>query len=780
MPDDTNMPDPHDQSHRGEDPTRDDVTRDDQTLEPTIEQAHSDFEMPSGTGSDPNAPGGTVSVPEQIGPYRVTGVIGYGGMGAVYEAIQESPKRRVALKVVKPGWLTEPVLRRFAFEAQVLGRLRHPNIAQIYEAGTFTDQFGERPYFAMEYIPGAQMITEYVRRSNLTMEERLRLFTKVCDAVHHGHQKGVIHRDLKPENILVDSAGNPKIIDFGVARATDADAAIRTMQTSLGQIVGTLQYMSPEQCSGEPANLDTRTDVYSLGMIFYEVLCDRLPYDLTKRAIDEAMRVIREELPRRPSTITRVIRGDLETISLKALEKVRDRRYDSAASFGRDIQRYLDNEPIDARRASMGYHLLMFSRRNRGTVVSAATIILAITVGLVLAIVAWSESDSLNQQLQATNTQLEAKTEESEQRLLANRQLAKQTLEGTYTQLRRMDGSIQTRAIMARGVLDYLNSLDESTRTAEDIKILARAHQDLAQALGGQREGSLGQHDEALEHLRSAEALWAEAADEDPGNLGLRQMRARAQRRIALMHTSAEAYFDAMNILTPLAASLETLCQDERDHVATYRLLVAVYQDISDVRDAMGDRSMARAALVKADGILVAGLQRYPGSTSLREDAAQLARRIGYALRAEDPQKALDKQVEALALFTALAEADDSNAEAQHNLGWGHYYVAKAAADTDQREMALDHLGRGWSIIVVQCSRNPSSAQAREVVLVYLDELVVLHEYLKATETLPTRCREAVLVLQPTVEANPDNIALGDVMDRILVVMRGATTAAGS
>ncbi|MHC4695580.1 MAG: serine/threonine protein kinase, partial [Planctomycetota bacterium] len=228
-------------------------------------------------GSEPHA----ARVPERIGQFHIKNVIASGGMGKVYEAIQEHPRRTVAVKVMKQGIASRSALRRFEFESQLLARLRHPGIAQVFEAGTHDDGTGAVPYFAMEYIPNARSITAFAKDKKLGTRDRLRLFARVCDAVHHGHQKGIIHRDLKPGNILVDSNGDPKIIDFGVARGTDSDMAVTTLQTDVGQLIGTLQYMSPEQCAADPHDIDTRSDVYALGVVLYELLCDRVPYTVT-------------------------------------------------------------------------------------------------------------------------------------------------------------------------------------------------------------------------------------------------------------------------------------------------------------------------------------------------------------------------------------------------------------------------------------------------------------------------------------------------------------------
>jgi predicted Ser/Thr protein kinase/tetratricopeptide (TPR) repeat protein len=324
--------------------------------------------------------GGTRALPAAIGRYRVVRVLGEGGMGAVYEAEQDQPRRTVALKIIKPGYATDETLRRFQHESQALGRLQHPGIAQIYEASTADTGFGPQPYFAMEFIRGRPLL-EYAEVQPLNARERLALMAKVCDAVEHAHQRAVIHRDLKPGNILVDETGQPKILDFGVARVTESDAQL-TRQTDVGQLVGTLAYMSPEQVAGDPSALDTRSDVYALGVTLYELLAGRLPHDINHKPLHEAVRIIRDEEPANLSSIHRSYRGDIDTIAAKALEKDKARRYASAADLAGDIRRYLADEPITARPASAGYQLQKFARRHKALVAGTAAVFLVLAAGV--------------------------------------------------------------------------------------------------------------------------------------------------------------------------------------------------------------------------------------------------------------------------------------------------------------------------------------------------------------------------------------------------------------
>jgi eukaryotic-like serine/threonine-protein kinase len=336
---------------------------------------------------------GTTPIPHanQFGKYVVLGVLGEGGMGAVYRARQEKPDRVVALKVIRPGIASPALVKRFELEARLLGRLNHPGIAQIYEAGVADTETGPQPYFAMELVCGYSLLA-HARQHRLDVRSRLELLAKICDAVQHAHERGIVHRDLKPGNIIVEETGQPKVLDFGVARVTDTNVNATTLTTSAGQMLGTLPYMSPEQVNCDSAQVDCRSDVYALGVIAYELLSQRLPYDLSGKSAIEAAKILQSEPATRLSLVDRQFRGDIETIITKALETDKARRYPSAADMAADLRRHLRDEPIVARRPSAVYQFRKFARRNRalvgGTIVAFVLLVAAVlgtSYGLIIA-----------------------------------------------------------------------------------------------------------------------------------------------------------------------------------------------------------------------------------------------------------------------------------------------------------------------------------------------------------------------------------------------------------
>src|SRR5713101_3665159 len=353
---------------------------------------------------------------KSLGPYRLLQKLGEGGMGRVWLAEQTAPvRRRVAVKLIKAGMYDDAVLKRFASERQSLAIMDHPSIAKVFDAGTTPDG---QPYFVMEYVPGVP-ITDYCDQKRLNIRERMELFIKVCDGVQHAHLKAIIHRDLKPANILVtevDGKPLPRIIDFGLAKATTSLAPDESMLTRLGSFVGTPGYMSPEQADSSLQDVDTRTDVYSLGVVLYVLLTGSLPFD-SKKNVNEVLRQVREDEPPRPSTkiatgkksstgsaqnrgseprqLAKLLRGDLDWITMKALEKDRNRRYGTPSEMAADITRYLQHEPVVARPASAGYRMRKYARRHR--------IAVAVAIGLVAVLATFAVA----QRVQLQRTRLE-------------------------------------------------------------------------------------------------------------------------------------------------------------------------------------------------------------------------------------------------------------------------------------------------------------------------------------------------------------------------------------
>jgi len=389
------------------------------------EAAKSFLEQPL---SPPPAPAAEETAGMRIGPYTLVRRLGEGGCGVVWLAEQTSPLRRqVALKVIKLGMDTRSIIARFEAERQALALMTHPDIARVYDAGA-TDT--GRPYFVMEYVEGVP-ITRFCDEHSLAMAARLELFSRVCLALQHAHQKGIIHRDLKPSNILValrDGEPAPKVIDFGIAKATAGRLGEATLFTELGQFLGTPAYMSPEQAEQRELDLDTRSDVYSLGVLLYELLTGRPPYDpkeLVRAGLHEIRRIIREVEPPRPSTVistlteadratvarlrgaaplrlSAALRGDLDWIVMRCLEKDRDRRYGTAAALAEDVRRHLRQEPVEARPPHAFYRLGKFIARNRLACASATAVILAMVAGTVV---------STRQAIRATRAEHLAATE---------------------------------------------------------------------------------------------------------------------------------------------------------------------------------------------------------------------------------------------------------------------------------------------------------------------------------------------------------------------------------
>lgn len=317
--------------------------------------------------------------PERVGRYRLIRPLGEGGMGQVHLARQENPEREVALKLLR--WVSAgEALKRFEYEAELLGQMRHPGIAQVYESGIAELGGSQVPFFAMEYVDGA-ILDRYADRTGLDQRQRLELIARVCDAVEHAHRRGIVHRDLKPANVVVTADGDPKVLDFGIARTIDRDPARRSLLTQTGQLLGTVAYMAPEQARGQVADIDWRVDVHALGVMAYELVSGRRPYDFGTRGMTGDLLVLAENEPTPLSKRMPDIDRELSLLIAKAVEKDPERRYESARAFADDLRRYLRSEPIEARPPTAVYLFSKFVKRHRGLAVGASLAALSLTAG---------------------------------------------------------------------------------------------------------------------------------------------------------------------------------------------------------------------------------------------------------------------------------------------------------------------------------------------------------------------------------------------------------------
>ncbi|HYR91030.1 MAG TPA: tetratricopeptide repeat protein [Terriglobia bacterium] len=547
---------------------------------------------------------------DRIGNYQIIRVLGEGGMGVVYEAKQEHPRRTIAVKVVKAGRSSEELLRRFEQESQALARLQHPGIAQIYEAGTANTGFGPQPYFAMEFIHG-QTLTDYAASHRLNARERLELMVKICEAVQHAHQRGIIHRDLKPSNILVTEDGEPKILDFGIAHITDSDAKA-TRQTDVGQLIGTLAYMSPEQVLADPLELDTRSDVYALGVILYELLSERLPYALSPK-LHEAVQTIREADPPLLSSIERTYRGDIETIVAKALEKDKSRRYASAAGLAEDIERHLRDEPIAARPPSLTYQLQKLARRQKALFTGLAAVFAVLVAGIIAS--TWqagravrAEQAALQEQVRALtaektatadrdralNAELEANTERN--RALAAEAAAVVERNRAVTEQRRAD----VEAATAKAVNEFLENdlLAQASAATQarpdtppdpDLKVRTALDRAAAQIAGkfdkqpaveASIRRTIGVTYLDLGLYPEAQREFERALDLRHRTLGEESLETLSSANdLALLYYRQGKYAPARALLTKtLEAQRRVLGPDHRDVLSTIRLLAWAYE----------------------------------------------------------------------------------------------------------------------------------------------------------------------------------------------------------
>jgi eukaryotic-like serine/threonine-protein kinase len=627
------------------------------------------------------------------GRYELEGRIGEGGMGEVWVAKQTEPvKRKVALKVIKPGMDSRAVLQRFEQERQALALMDHPNIAKVLDGGI--TPYGQ-PFFVMELVDGLPLL-KFCDEAKLTPNGRLEIFVPICQAVQHAHQKGIVHRDLKPANILVtliDGKPVPKVIDFGVAKATAGKLTDESMATQFGAVVGTLEYMSPEQAGFSGEDIDTRSDIYSLGVILYELLTGLRPIDavrLKKAALTEMIRIIREEEPSKPSTrlstdaslpsqaalrqteprkLMTILRGDLDWVVMKCLEKERDRRYETASGLARDIQRYLADEVVEARPPSAGYRLRKFASRHSGQVVAAGLILLSLVLGMVGTTWGLIRAARANTALAAANTDLTAANAKVQERYNLAVDAIKTFHTGVSEDFLLKQNQFKTlRDRLLKSAADFYGKLSALLGNETDLRsrrALAASNFELADLTDkvGRKDEALAAHRVVLS-ARKALAAGPEADVESIAEVG------RSQTAVATLLEGVGKTDDAVVTYRQAEALLEA-------RAASASVAGQIRAALADCRSRLG--YLLYSTGHAGDGLLVLRQARSdqevlalaPGATTeSRRELANTINRIGNLLgRTGRPAEADVEYRSARAIYQKMAEENPADLETRRRLG---------------------------------------------------------------------------------------------------------------
>ena len=667
---------------------------------------------PALTGSGAEAVLDRASRTRPIGPYRITGVIARGGMGTVYRAVRDDDtfQKTVAVKLVAAAGSPDTLARRFRLERQILGRLQHPNIATVLDGGTTDDG---QPYLVMEYVEG-RPITAYCDERQLATRPRLELFVGVCAAVQYAHQNLVVHRDLKPGNILVTADGTPKLLDFGIAKLLAAGVEPETAPTATLLPMMTPDYASPEQVKGEAVT--TASDVYSLGVLLYELLAGRRPYVVRTDSLEEIVRAVCATEPPLPSSATQALgrselRGDLDTIVMKALRKEPERRYASVEALGDDLRRYLDGRPVRARPDTMRYRATKFVRRNRGLAAAAAVVAIALVGGLAATV------------RQARIAQHERAL--AQRRFQDVRRLANSLIFELHDKIARLQGGTEARKLLVQRASEYLDLLAADApgddALAED---LAAAHERLSQALAGGTYANLGEGANALLHLEKATAIRDRLAASDPARLDW-------QARLAIILADA-VYLDttvedglahgrrAVEIADRVVAKDPSQALHQRAAAYAHHALAVAFGEAADWPSALAHYQAAAVAFERQQVL-------DPGNPAPARSLALCDKRIAGILKRSDRMAEAAEHLErALRTERARIASAPDDAEARRDLSVTLFELSGARTALGDAPGGLAHARESMQIRERVARSEPSNAMAQNDLLSIRQQLALL------------------------------------------------------
>jgi serine/threonine protein kinase/tetratricopeptide (TPR) repeat protein len=716
--------------------------------------------------------------------YKLIERIGEGGMGSVWMAQQHEPvKRMVAVKLIKSGDDSSAVLARFEAERQALAMMDHPNIARVLDGGTTESA---KPFFVMELVKGTP-ITQFCDTRKLTPKQRLELFVPVCQAIQHAHQKGIIHRDIKPSNVLValyDDRPMPKVIDFGVAKAAGAQLTDRSLHTGFGALVGTPQYMSPEQATLNNLDIDTRSDIYSLGVLLYELMTGSPPFgqtDLKKAGMLEVLRVIREEEPPRPSTkistaealpslaanrgtepakLTRQVRGEIDWIVMKALEKDRGRRYETANGFAFDIQRFLADEPVVAGPPSAAYRARKFVKRHKGQVVAALAVLLVLlggiagtSWGLVRANLAW-QSEEKQRRI------AEEKQQEAEEQKKRAQQAEKETLEdyraSTDDAIEQLIGSKSTLGPQEKAYLQ---------KTLKRWQVFAGRSGDDERSREIRAEGifrvaqlrfKLGQTEAALAGFCEALALFQKLADESPGDPERSANLGSTHNSLAILMTDLNRAAEAVEHCLKAQAIYQKLADEFPGKSLYTSRLASTHNNLGFLLKKQKQVQKAAEHYLKALRLEEKLAGNSPDVLEYRHHLASSHTNLGLLLAEQDrPAKAIEQYTRALAIQKQVAGESPVTPAYRNELARTHVNMGIVLARQNHWEKATEHFRAALAIRQKLADDLPAVPEYREELARNLGNFAVLLADQSKSEKAAEQYRKALAIAQRLVHDFP-------------------------